>query len=339
MGESFDDLERCYRHLWRERSIGAASKLAFMYLWELAKRRPARIVITLVDLGATYGRSTRAAKKWLDELKKAGLIDRVDHDHVRGRVEMDVLHPNPGQREPLPPDPQQRLPLTYPPPAETPDVSAEERPTPAETSDVCAPKGRTFVHSLDVSAHERPTTPCEDAGETPRARRPSVRPSVRTTGMEIEEEIDWLEVNRVAAALAREIPVKTESRYADGSLLMTAALLTQVAIPEACRVNALDRVRRDRAKRNRAAQFRYMLGVEIARHFGQPEPEGKRLLSQLERDHPIPARRVEEFLQSLRKNEPSPETESGPESSEEERQRDRLWVQKQRDDLRRRKAT
>ena len=171
MGENFEDIERSYKHLWRERSIGAASKLAFMYLWELAKRRPARIVITLVDLGATYGRSSRAAKKWLDELKKAGLIDRVDHDQVRGRVEMDVLHPNPGQREPLPPDPQQRLPLTFPPPAETSDVTAQKRPTPVETSDVCAPKGRTFVHRLDVSAQERPTKPPDpigkEGGETP----------------------------------------------------------------------------------------------------------------------------------------------------------------------------
>jgi len=171
-------------HLFREPSIGAASKLAFLRLWEAAGKEPGEIMISLADLGHAYGRSRRAARKWIDELAAAGLVQIDDHDDRRGRVYLTVWSPHPGRRERRP-DLQQRLPLSFDRPelaepaprseGNRADVSAPKGPSEADRADVTARKGPPKPPRADVSAHKRPATPCEGEGEgKPHARARAV---------------------------------------------------------------------------------------------------------------------------------------------------------------------
>ena len=133
MADDFwDELEP----LWTHRKLGGASKLAFAWLWRRAGRRPAHIVIQPHQLGAAFGKSARAAEKWLDKLVGADLIEIVERDNVRGTVQLYVFNPSPGrafQRA----DPQ--LPLPFP----TSDLCAHKGPdlSARKGPDLCARKG------------------------------------------------------------------------------------------------------------------------------------------------------------------------------------------------------
>lgn len=99
------------RLLWRDRVIGAASKLAFAWLWARAGQRPAEIMVNAVELGEELGRDPAAARQWLNELARHDLLQIGERDRRRGVLQVFVYHPNPAQRG-NPCDPQQRLPFT-----------------------------------------------------------------------------------------------------------------------------------------------------------------------------------------------------------------------------------
>jgi len=98
------------RMLLADRQLGAASKLAYLQLWELAGSQPGEIVITADWLGATCGRSPRAARLWLRELERHDLIKIGERNERRGTFCVAVFNPCPGNREATP-DPQMRLPF------------------------------------------------------------------------------------------------------------------------------------------------------------------------------------------------------------------------------------
>ena len=75
------------------RSIGPADKWAFAWLWRAAGNRPGTVVVTASALGAFFGASGRAALKWVESLKKAGLVEEVDRDRRRGSVRLYVYDP------------------------------------------------------------------------------------------------------------------------------------------------------------------------------------------------------------------------------------------------------
>ena len=75
------------------RSIGPADKWAFAWLWRAAGNRPGTVVVTASALGAFFGASGRAAWKWVESLKKAGLVEEVDRDRRRGSVRLYVYDP------------------------------------------------------------------------------------------------------------------------------------------------------------------------------------------------------------------------------------------------------
>ena len=150
-----DDFWSSLKRVLRDPGMGAATKLCFAHLWRLAGCRPGHIVISLYDLGASLGRSGRAASKWIGELVSADLVEVREHDKRRGRMQIFLFSPNPGHAERAP-DPQRRLPLD---PAGSPED--------AQTSDVTAPKRPTDAGTSDVSAHKRPRPGAQNRAACP----------------------------------------------------------------------------------------------------------------------------------------------------------------------------
>lgn len=109
--------------LFADRKLGAASKLAFLVLWEYAGRQPGEIVITADWLGSACGRTPKAARLWLAELEKHDLIKILERNERRGTLRLAIYNPCPGNREATP-DCQARLPF------EPPEVAGEEAPQP-----------------------------------------------------------------------------------------------------------------------------------------------------------------------------------------------------------------
>lgn len=92
-----------------DRKLGAASKLAFLQLWEYAGGKPGPIVITADWLGGSCGRSPKAAWLWLEELQKHDLIRIGKRNERRGSVSVDLYNPCPGGDREATPDRQLRL--------------------------------------------------------------------------------------------------------------------------------------------------------------------------------------------------------------------------------------
>ena len=111
-----------------DRKLGAASKLAFMQLWELADRQPGRIVVTADWLGGVCGRSPKAAWLWLEELEKHDLIRLGERNERRGSVVIDVYNPCPGGDREATPDRQLRLDAAAA--ADRSEVTATKPPSP-----------------------------------------------------------------------------------------------------------------------------------------------------------------------------------------------------------------
>jgi hypothetical protein len=97
--------------LLADRKLGAASKLAFLQLWDFAGQQPGRVVITADWLGSTCGRSPKAAWLWLEELQSHDLVKIGERNERRGSVVVDVYNPCPGGRCETASDPQTRLPI------------------------------------------------------------------------------------------------------------------------------------------------------------------------------------------------------------------------------------
>ncbi|MCG2682378.1 MAG: hypothetical protein L6306_02050, partial [Planctomycetales bacterium] len=111
-----------------DRKLGAASKLAFLQLWELAGRQPSRIVVTADWLGGVCGRSSKAAWLWLQELEKHDLVRLGERNERRGSVVIDVYNPCPGGDREATPDRQLRLDAAAA--ADRSEVTATKPPSP-----------------------------------------------------------------------------------------------------------------------------------------------------------------------------------------------------------------
>jgi hypothetical protein len=206
--------------VFRDERLGAATKLAFLYLWTAAGRRPGELVVSLTHLGAAYGRTRRAAHKWIGQLAEIGLVQVDDHDERAGKVYLTVWHPSPGKRERRP-DPQQRLPLSYDRPPEPPprDVSAPQRPADPPARDLLARKRPAGPERRDVSAPKRPATPGETEG-TPHAPARAVDvdkdedESIRSTSTDDQREEPGTEDDQDADATWRRA-VEAAYRHLD----------------------------------------------------------------------------------------------------------------------------
>jgi len=119
--------------LMADRKLGAASKLAFLLLWDMAGEQPGEIVITADLLAGRCGRSPRAVHLWLDQLAKHELVHIIERNERRGTIRLAVYNPCPGDREATP-DPQARLPFATAEP-----VGQDVPPVPPST-EVSAPK-------------------------------------------------------------------------------------------------------------------------------------------------------------------------------------------------------
>jgi len=115
-----------------DRTIGAASKLAFYQLYKLCGWKLGVCLIRLDWLGTANGRDARSALDWLRELEKHGLISTDQRDKRRGTLRVWVLSLHPGDQE-RKPDPQLRLPFTVGPGVASEQASSARRGFCAET--------------------------------------------------------------------------------------------------------------------------------------------------------------------------------------------------------------
>jgi hypothetical protein len=97
--------------LFADRKLGAASKLAFLQLWDFAGGEPGRVVITADWLAGVCGRSPKAAWLWLGELESHDLVKLGERNERRGTITIDIYNPCPGGRSGLAGDRQTRLPI------------------------------------------------------------------------------------------------------------------------------------------------------------------------------------------------------------------------------------
>jgi len=84
------------RGVMRTRALGAAAKLAYLWLWDLAGGRPGRLVIDLQRLAVELGRDKRSAKDWIAALGRRDLVAviAVENDTYT----LDVYWPHPADR-------------------------------------------------------------------------------------------------------------------------------------------------------------------------------------------------------------------------------------------------
>jgi len=167
-----DGTDHKLRRVDGDRLLGAASKRAYRELYLRAKTiGSAEIVVTAADLGATFGRSPRAALKWLEQLEKHGLVSVVDRDKRRGTIFLYVYKPFPGT--PIgSADPQRMLEFGECSPNPTPkpagghsDLSARKGPSTCQGSDLSARKGpsskpppaKDLATGSDLSARKGPS--------------------------------------------------------------------------------------------------------------------------------------------------------------------------------------
>jgi len=57
--------------------LDQATKFSWVYIWEQSNFRPDTIVTTIARLAADLGRSERCARRWIECLAEAGLIEMV----------------------------------------------------------------------------------------------------------------------------------------------------------------------------------------------------------------------------------------------------------------------
>ena len=310
--------------VWQDKSLGPAQKLAYSWLWWHIGGRPGKLTVTTGLLGAACGSGHEAACRWLSKLDDAGLIEIVDRDTRKGVVHLYVNDPRQEIRtRPVTPDPQGEfefanrdansdsesggadaatIRLSSEPSAVT-KYGQTVTPGVTEYGQTVTPGVTEYGQTVTPNLHPIP------AGETPRThartRRPTDRPTGRpvilvSDGSSIDlSTLDWAGAHRLAMGAVRWIPVKRKAAYEDARLLLFAAVLASVELPESCFRNAVDAVKTKRP-RNAAAYFRRCLAEEVARHYGQAESDGPRILRQIERAIVIPDEQVKALLDRLR---------------------------------------
>jgi len=58
--------------------LDQATKFTWVYIWELANFRPDTIITSYVRLAADLGKSEKSARRWIQCLAEAGLIEMID---------------------------------------------------------------------------------------------------------------------------------------------------------------------------------------------------------------------------------------------------------------------
>ena len=294
--------------LLRDKSVGGATKFCFGWLWWRTGGRPGNVSVTYGLLGATFGKSHRAAHKWVAQLAERGLVEIIKHDDRTGVLDLYVEAPGQMIRPRAHrPDPQQHFP-GFPEGGPSDDAPEAVDTISMETlePDLCAHKGP------DVCAHKGPSP----QGTPPHASvdRPTDRP---VDG----KEVDWVEVQRRSIKAARYVPIKSgKTARLDAEGLLAAALLSLTRLPESCFADAVDATRRKTDTKNHAAYFRKCFGEHAAKHFNRPEKEGPRVLAKLERASPIPEVQVRTLLDAVRdsRNVATSSCPSGPPRTAEE---------------------
>jgi len=106
------------RNLLRDKRLTPGPKLAYLWLWEHAGRRPGRLAFPLGLLGFELGRSPRTAGGWLESLERRDLIAVCNRENGVWTIHLYGPYPGDGPA-PKPPDPQRRLPFEFGLPAES----------------------------------------------------------------------------------------------------------------------------------------------------------------------------------------------------------------------------
>jgi len=248
--------------IWRDKGLGPATKLAYAWLWLRAGSRPGRVVVTHYQLGAAFGRTHRAADKWIEPLKERGLVDLVDHDRITGALTLYVNAPGelirprptrqeqpslPGMEDDVDPTPEQPDTIAIQP--QGLDVSAQKRP------DVSAQK------RPDVSAQKRPTPQREPTPRAQSLRFVSLRNEQGISGETIRSQ--WPRLRPTFRKIVNELhPEKTDLAERDRELFVRLAVLAADHEGAEWLDFALKRVREARP-RNRIGHFVNVLAYTL----------------------------------------------------------------------------
>jgi len=76
--------------VFRDARLGPGVKLAFARLWWWGGSGPGQVVVASRILGAEFGASDRAARKWITKMVEARLIEIVDRDDQRGTIRIEL---------------------------------------------------------------------------------------------------------------------------------------------------------------------------------------------------------------------------------------------------------
>ena len=279
---------------WQDKSLGAASKLCYAWLWRRIGGRPGNATVTYGLLGATFGKSGQAAYKWVQHLVDRGLVEIVHHDDKAGVLELYVEEAGQMVRpRRTDPDPQKQLPgFAGEDSADGHVQSVDTIPIDAASSNLSPSKGSSLCSEKGSPGQGIPP----HAPAPTRFDRPTDRPVDR-------EEVDWIEVQRRSIKAARYVPIKPgKAARRDAEGLLAAAVLSLTRLPESCFADAVNATRKKTDTRNAAAYFRRCFGEEAAKHLGRPGKEGPQILSELERLQPIPPAQVGKLLGAIRQS-------------------------------------
>lgn len=243
-----------------DRKLGAASKLAFLQLWDLAERQPGRIVVTADWLGGVCGRSPKAAWLWLEELEKHDLIRIGQRNERRGSVSIDLYNPCPGGDREATPDRQLRL------EAGGSEVSATKPPSPLvpkNLEDLSYQGTNVSKNSMDPMSAPGPGTIAGD-----------VAAAVATIGVSIDDDQAAQKARlkrRIQAVCGSSTPVAEWVAGSAANLVVYHGVL----IEDVDRILAdIDAMRQVGSLQN-AGRFFHFKARELAARLGKPWPRHK----------------------------------------------------------------
>ncbi len=177
-----DDLHR----VMADPKLGAAQKVTFWMLWQLAERRPNEIHASINWMCGLIGRDRKSLKDAIKALDARGLIQILDRDTKLFRLY--VFQPNPGEARSARPDPQTRLPLRYGEldesnakqsggPPKQPGISTAKSPVPPIDPGISTAKSPDPNHQTPQNTADPPIEPGVLPSKSP---VPPINPGVST---------------------------------------------------------------------------------------------------------------------------------------------------------------
>jgi hypothetical protein len=73
--------------------LGSLAKLAWRWLWETHGRQKPRFTVRYIEIAVALGRTERSARRWVSDLRGAGLVRLIDELGRGGAIELEMVRP------------------------------------------------------------------------------------------------------------------------------------------------------------------------------------------------------------------------------------------------------